>query len=205
MLEPTPTNYPTPTIPEGDEASVTVWLAVLRTGDEEAAGRLWERYFRRLAALAQRRLGVMAPRLPVDGEDLALDAFHDFCQAAVGGQYSHIQRRDELWPLLCGMTFRKAAAALTRENRLKRGGGVDRTAALDPDSVPSTASSPDHLAETEEVVRALFDRLTDPTMRATAALRMEGHTVPEIAGLLGCVPRTVERKLEAIRRLWAEE
>jgi DNA-binding CsgD family transcriptional regulator len=34
---------------------------------------------------------------------------------------------------------------------------------------------------------------------------MEGYTNAEIAARLGCVPQTVERKLRAIRRLWAKE
>jgi hypothetical protein len=34
---------------------------------------------------------------------------------------------------------------------------------------------------------------------------MEGYTTPEIAAKLGCVPRSVERKLQAIRRLWGQD
>jgi len=36
-------------------------------------------------------------------------------------------------------------------------------------------------------------------------MRMEGYTVLEIADQLGCVARTVERRLEAIRGIWAPE
>jgi DNA-directed RNA polymerase specialized sigma24 family protein len=35
-----------------------------------------------------------------------------------------------------------------------------------------------------------------------AIKKMEGRTNEEIAGLLGVVPRTVERKLRLIRELW---
>jgi hypothetical protein len=34
---------------------------------------------------------------------------------------------------------------------------------------------------------------------------MEGYGNEEIAAKLGCVPRTVERKLRLIRNLWAGE
>jgi DNA-directed RNA polymerase specialized sigma24 family protein len=34
---------------------------------------------------------------------------------------------------------------------------------------------------------------------------MEGYTNAEIADKLGCVPVTVERKLQLIRRVWANE
>ena len=35
--------------------------------------------------------------------------------------------------------------------------------------------------------------------------KMEGYTVEEIAEKLGCVQRTVERKLRVIRGLWNPE
>jgi hypothetical protein len=36
--------------------SVTQWIAQLRAGDDVAAGKLWERYFHRLAGLARKHL-----------------------------------------------------------------------------------------------------------------------------------------------------
>ncbi len=35
--------------------------------------------------------------------------------------------------------------------------------------------------------------------------RLEGNSIEEIAQRLNCVPRTVLRKLDRIRTLWAEE
>jgi len=34
---------------------------------------------------------------------------------------------------------------------------------------------------------------------------MEGYTIEEIAALVGCAPRSVKRKLQLIRTLWAKE
>jgi DNA-directed RNA polymerase specialized sigma24 family protein len=34
---------------------------------------------------------------------------------------------------------------------------------------------------------------------------MEGYTIDEIAAKLGCVARTVDRKLRLIRRTWEKE
>ena len=54
--------------------SVTQWVNDLKAGNRgEAARLLWERYFERLARLAQARLRVSA-RGPADGEDVALSA-----------------------------------------------------------------------------------------------------------------------------------
>src|SRR5258708_3472646 len=44
--------------------------------------------------------------------------------------------------------------------------------------------------------------LGEEGLRAVALGRMEGYTVEELAARLGCVPRTVERKLRRIRHLW---
>jgi DNA-directed RNA polymerase specialized sigma24 family protein len=53
--------------------------------------------------------------------------------------------------------------------------------------------------------RRLVDRLGEQTLRSVALWKMEGFTNNEIARRLGCVPQAVERKLRAIRRLWAEK
>jgi DNA-directed RNA polymerase specialized sigma24 family protein len=50
----------------------------------------------------------------------------------------------------------------------------------------------------------LLDRL-DPALRQIAQLRLDGYTNIEIATRLGCALRTVERRLELIRRIWNEE
>ena len=51
----------------------------------------------------------------------------------------------------------------------------------------------------------MLDRLSDSILRTIAVWKMEGYTTEEIATKLGCVPRTVERKLQVIRRLWGDE
>ena len=51
----------------------------------------------------------------------------------------------------------------------------------------------------------LLDRLSDTLLRAIALWRIEGFTTEEIAAKLGCASRTVERKMQLIRRLWRAE
>jgi DNA-directed RNA polymerase specialized sigma24 family protein len=53
-----------------------------------------------------------------------------------------------------------------------------------------------------EGCRALPDRLGDADLRAIALLKMENYTAEEIAARLGCVPRTVRRRLQRIRSIW---
>jgi len=50
-----------------------------------------------------------------------------------------------------------------------------------------------------------LDSLGDETLRQVAVLALEGWTNDEIATQINRSTRSVERKLEVIRRLWTEE
>ena len=60
--------------------SVTHWIGALKSGDQQAAQQLWERYWKRLVGLAARKL-TGARRQTSDEEDIAhwheLDAGYD--------------------------------------------------------------------------------------------------------------------------------
>jgi DNA-directed RNA polymerase specialized sigma24 family protein len=60
-------------------------------------------------------------------------------------------------------------------------------------------------AQVADECRRLLELLGDATLRSVAVWKMEGYTNAEIADKLGCVPVTVERKLQLIRRVWANE
>ena len=91
------------------ENSVTQWIGDLRTGDRDEASRLlWERYFERLARLAQGRLRA-ASRGSADGEDVALSVFDSFFQGIAAGRFPDLGNRDDLWRLLVTITARKVA------------------------------------------------------------------------------------------------
>jgi DNA-directed RNA polymerase specialized sigma24 family protein len=47
-----------------------------------------------------------------------------------------------------------------------------------------------------------LDEADDPELKLIAVRRMQGESAAEIAADLGCVKRTVERKVTLIRRLW---
>ena len=56
-----------------------------------------------------------------------------------------------------------------------------------------------------EEYQRLMEQLGDPTLQSVAAWKLEGYTNDEIAVRLGCVTKTVERKLARIRGRWARE
>jgi DNA-directed RNA polymerase specialized sigma24 family protein len=193
------------------EGSVTRWLRQLQVGDRAAVQPLWERYFRRLVGLARQQLqGV--PRGAADEEDVALSAFASFCLAAEQGRFPQLLDRDSLWRLLVVVTARKAAHRRRDEGRQKRG-GVRFVSDLpgDPDEVSvlgqalSREPDPAFAALVAEEYRLRLARLEDPELEAVARWRMEGYTVEEIAGRLGCVSRSVKRKLQLIRGIWEKE
>ena len=194
---------------EGED-SVTQWVSDLKAGDRgEAARLLWERYFRRPARLAQGRLGNTRPG-PADGEDVALSAFDGFFQGVAAGRFPDLGNRDDLWRLLVTITARKAHNRRRDEGRRKRGGGrvvgEGALAGPDPDGdafparVIGDEPTPEFAAMVADKYRRPFGSLADESPRVVALLKREGHSHEEIARGLDCGLRTVERKLEVIRK-----
>jgi RNA polymerase sigma factor (sigma-70 family) len=198
-----------------DEAPITRWLGELQgSGDpNEAARKLWEHYSRDLVRLARARFRD-APGGPADEEDAVLTAFERFCRGAAAGRFPHLAGPDELWRLLVTLTVREVAALRRRERRWKRGGHSGRRTPpgqpdLDLDEALDQATddgpSPESAAMAAEDNRRLFGALDDETLRVVALLKWEGFTNEQIATSLDCGRRSVERKLERIRRAWRRE
>lgn len=55
-----------------------------------------------------------------------------------------------------------------------------------------------------EECQQLLECLKDDSLRQVALWKLEGLTNREIAERLGCVEKTIERKLKSIRQLWSE-
>jgi DNA-directed RNA polymerase specialized sigma24 family protein len=199
------------TMPPG--RSVTRLIHQVKAGDADAVAQLWQRYFAQLARLALRRLPPRARRA-ADQEDVALSAFDSFIRGAGRGRFPDLHDRDNLWRILVVLTARKAGHLAEYEGRQKRGGlGPDDSAAdgrgarveADIGAIVSKEPTPDFAAELADECRRRLDALGDDTLREVAQLKMEGYTTEEIATRLTCVPRTVERKLKAIRAIWVQE
>jgi DNA-directed RNA polymerase specialized sigma24 family protein len=120
------------------DTSITQWLKRVQQGpDDSAAAMLWQRYCRRLAEVARRRLRELGARCRAGDEaDAVQEAFAAFFRRVKEGAYPDCHDRNELWCLLRG--------------------------------------------------------------------QLQGYTHQEIARQIGCVTRTVERKLKVIRNRWRE-
>lgn len=187
----------------GDVRSVTHWYGLLRDGDNVAAQRLWERYFPQLVKLAQHRLHG-ARRIASDPEDIALSAFASFCRQAECGRFPNLLDRDDLWRLLVTLTIRKALHAVRDEGRIKRCGSVG-VIEVDLEELIGSEPTPAFAAQVAEEFGQALSHLGEPDLQNIAIWKMEGYSITEIASRAGCAPRTIERKLNLIRRIWERD
>jgi len=195
---------------------VTQWIVKLSNGDERAAEVLWSEYFDKLTRYARRKLEGF-PCRAVDEEDVALSAMHSFCRGMAGCRFPGVEDREDLWKLLLTITARKVTAQKRRHFAAKRGGGQVRGESVfaRPDDegagnigigeVLGSAPTPELAHMVAEDCRQLLDVLADDSLRRIAVLTLEGYSTTEIAEKLGCVRRTVERKLERIRDKWSQQ
>src|SRR5206468_9162309 len=127
-------------------------------------------------------------------------AFESFCRNAEQGRFPDLLDRDSLWRLLVVMTARKTVHLIRDETRQKRGGGAAAAAPNEDDELPiietilSREPTPDLAAQVADECQRLLSQLGDKELEQVALWRMEGFTVEEVAGKLGCAPRSVKRK-----------
>ena len=194
--------------------SVTNVFERLRQGDAAAVNALWERFMPRLAGLARKTIA--GRKLRMSGEEDAMQSvFLSFWQRANEGQFTGVWNRNDIWSLLAKMTVRKSLNLARRERAERRGGGrVVNEATLagrdddgdgrggggSLDEAMATLPTQEFDLHTEELLMTLDDEL-----RVFAVLRLMEYKNREIAELLECTERRVERKLERIRSLWEHE
>jgi RNA polymerase sigma factor (sigma-70 family) len=177
---------------------------------------LWQRYYRELVVLARARLGT-TPRRVADEEDVAQSVMRCLCEGAARGQFRALVNRGDLWQLLATITGRKVIDQQRRLNQQKRGTGLvrgdsvlaaacgDERSTAGFDQFRGEAATPEVLAIAAEEFQRLMSLLDDDRLRQIAECKLEGYTNEEIANRLGLACRSIERKLQRIRQLWAGE
>lgn len=193
--------------------SVTTWIEQIKAGETAAAQRLWERYLSQLAQVAQSRLAG-SPQQVADAEDVVVVAFEKFLRYVQTGRFPHLYDRYDLWQVLLLVTEQVAIDQRRALSAAKRGGFVTRSLA---DARGSTAESgsqwqptapdptPDFVVAAAEQCRRLLGLLEDEQLHRIALGKLHGLTNEEIAGQEQLSLRTVERKLNIIRKIWARE
>lgn len=64
---------------------------------------------------------------------------------------------------------------------------------------------PAEAAAIADECKRLLELLSDERLRAVAVWKLEGYTNHEIGEKIGLKEKTVERKLQLIRRMWEQE
>ncbi len=198
------------------ERSVTQWIGSLKEQDDEAAQRLYSRYVERLLGLARKKLAGWN-RLVADEEDIALIAMNSAIRGIQEGRFARLNDRDDLWQILAMLVDRKVIDQTRWATAEKRGYGVEMgESVLSSANTSDTESpgmgqfagpdpSPEFVTQFSEELDSRLSQLEDDDLRKVALWKMEGFANAEIAERLGCVERTVERKLRVIRSIWTEE
>jgi RNA polymerase sigma factor (sigma-70 family) len=175
----------------------------LRAGEEAALNQLHRRYWSALVELARARLRGTPGRC-VDEEDIAQQAFWAFYQSLRAGRLPRLTNRHEFLALLTHIIACKAVNQIEQDATRKRGGQPPQALRLaDLAALADGARTPLEDAVLRDCYQHYLDRLPDG-LRPIAELYLASYTHREIAEQLGCVERTVERKIARILARWQE-
>jgi len=190
----------------------------------DGLGEIVRRFYPRLRYLAKRRLERERISESLYEPDEALNsALSKMIFLVLSGRVESIDGVDGFWRLYRKIHAWKIMTASDRLDALKRGGpGIRKTSrsgvatersdeALGPatDAVPddldlfkSNLLPADVMAISSEVTERLID-LLQPDLQSVVRMRLDGRTIPQMAAVFGVSPRSVDRMLEMIRRIWA--
>ncbi len=183
--------------------SVTNWISQVREGRSTAAGALWQRYEKRLLALASKRLlgkGVII----ADEADVVNDAIGAFLMRIREGAFHDLEDRNGLWKLLATITINRANSLVRDENRGKRSIAhtIHDSSLSQPldESLAAAQQPPDATVLFAETFGEFLSLLGDGELEEIALAKMEGASNDEIARKIDRSIPTVERRLRLIRR-----
>jgi len=182
-----------------DLGSVSRLIPVLKEGNQAAVEALWRCFFERLVRVAGERIN---PRLQraVGPEDVAVDAFLDFCSRLarpdVEQRFPRLRNRQDLWKLLVRFTVWAAHDHNTKAWRRQE--ILAGESAVGPGGFALFAGG-EPGPELAAAVDDLLAQLPDEDLRKVARLRLAGYSNAEIASAIDRGVSTVELKLACIR------
>lgn len=184
------------------EMQFETFLARLREGDDSAATLVTQRFERRLAGLADKRLHkLLQPK--VDAQDAVQSAYKSFFLRCRDGGYE-LDGWNSVWLLLARITVRKCRKHYRYFQSQQR--QVARETSLGPATEDTRADSglrtrearPDQRACINEQLRNVLAALTERDRRIVE-LHLEGLDAASIAQRVHCTQRTAQRVLRRLR------
>ena len=178
-----------------DNRSHDDFLAGLGAKDPVAEGEFDRRYRRRLCALVDREMGRRL-RGREDPDDVVQSALRTFFRRFANGEFQ-LGHSDEpeLWGLLKKITYRKLLKHAEYHDAGKRALRKETQPASGEPAEPDP--SPAEAAAMADVIEAAVAGLEPPDPEIFR-LRLEGHTIAEIAEHVGCKVGRVRYKLDGI-------
>jgi RNA polymerase sigma-70 factor (ECF subfamily) len=174
----------------------------LRAGEEVAAAELFQRFARRLIALARSRLNRLV-RQKVDPEDVMQSVLRSFFRRHRDADWD-LADWDSLWSLLARMTIRKCGRQAVHYHGQRRDVRRESAPATGQEESSffrqaiSREPSPAEAALLAEGIQQLLREL-EGYHRDIAQLSMQGYTTAEIAAKTGVTERSVQRVLKRVR------
>ena len=162
---------------------------------EDAASRIFSRYFQRLVRLSISQLS--APiRQRVGGEDVVQSAMASFFMRHQDGQYD-LNSRDDLEKLLFDIVVKKARSVARRYSSQKRDIGREAAPSMENgisksllEYMDSAEPSPEEIA----TIRDIIEALPGDELQMVVALKLEGYTDNEIGQKLSYSGETIRLK-----------
>jgi RNA polymerase sigma-70 factor, ECF subfamily len=160
-----------------------VLVAAARAGERWAKEALFQRHSNNVIGLAYRLLGRDA-----DVDDVVQDAYFQALSSL-----HRLREPHAFGSWLAGILVRRVQRVLRKKRLLRRLGLLDPDP-IDPDLALAPDTSPETVAELRRIYGVL-DALSTQSRLALVLRRVEGHSISEIATLLGCSISTVKRRL----------
>ncbi len=187
--------------------SVSGWIEGMREGDPDAVRNLVERYFRRLAQYSNKRLDARM-RVAEDGEDIAIMVLDTLTRNAQLGLFPNLQHREDLWLLLILLTQQIVIERKRKANSERRViHNMTDLLTRYSESLESFLQEDPSQSKILEIVdcwNELLKSLDDDRSRDIARLKLQGFSNREIGTILQIVPKTVDRKVNAILQRWQD-
>jgi DNA-directed RNA polymerase specialized sigma24 family protein len=172
-------------------------VAKLRARDPDAFRLIDILYTKRLIGLAQARLPKKISA-KIGAEDVVQSVLRSFFVRSKKGEFDALNDPESCWRVLAKITRRKCGHKADYFLAQRRSAGREQELSAAWEAI-ARGPSPNEAAVLVETIEAL-GRDFEPHQVRMLSLLMEGQTVAEVAEIVGCSRRTVERFRE---RLWA--